>query len=163
VRARIEWHYGETALPTDRNSLATLVSRQRHSDARHTPLRAIAEKFHPEKIILFGSHAHGTPHEDSDVDILVVMAARNEIDQAVKIRLAVAAPFPMDLIVRTPEDLRWRLEAGDSFMRDIVAQGKVLYEQADAGVAAKSGGRLPHGKKPRAGGGSVGRQAVTCK
>jgi predicted nucleotidyltransferase len=117
--------------------------------------RAIAEKFHPEKIILFGSHAHGTPHEDSDVDILVVMAARNEIDQAVKIRLAVAAPFPMDLIVRTPEDLRWRLEAGDSFMRDIVAQGKVLYEQADAGVGAKSGGRLPHGKKPRAAGGSV--------
>jgi uncharacterized protein len=117
--------------------------------------RAVAQKFHPEKIILFGSHAYGSPHDDSDVDILVVMAARNEIDQAVKIRLAVAAPFPMDLIVRTPEDLRWRLEAGDSFLREIVAQGKVLYEQTDAGVGAESGGRPRHGKKPRAGSGAV--------
>ena len=33
--------------------------------------RQIAERFQPEKIILFGSHAYGTPHEDSDVDLLV--------------------------------------------------------------------------------------------
>jgi predicted nucleotidyltransferase len=37
--------------------------------------RDVAEKFHPDKIILFGSQAYGTPHEDSDVDILVVMPA----------------------------------------------------------------------------------------
>ena len=117
--------------------------------------RAVAEKFHPEKIILFGSYAYGAPHDDSDVDILVVMPARNEIDQAVKIRLAVPAPFPMDLIVRTPQDLRWRLEEGDSFLREIVARGKVLYEQTDAGVGAQSRGRPRHGKNPGAGGGPV--------
>jgi predicted nucleotidyltransferase len=40
--------------------------------------RDVAEKFHPEQIILFGSHAYGTPHDDSDVDILVVvMPARS--------------------------------------------------------------------------------------
>jgi len=131
------------------------ASRPRWYRGKDIPLRvlrrfarAVAEKFHPEKIILFGSHAYGSPHADSDVDILVVMAARNEIDQALKIRLAVAAPFPMDLIVRTPEDLRWRLEAGDSFLREIVARGKVLYEQTDAGVGAQSGGRPGHGKNP---------------
>src|SRR5215469_1542398 len=96
--------------------------------------REVAERFRPDKIILFGSYAYGTPHQDSDVDLLVVMPARNEIDQAVKIRLAIPAPFPMDLIVRTPQDLLWRLEEGDSFLREIVARGKVLYEQADAGV-----------------------------
>src|SRR6266481_5663415 len=64
--------------------------------------RQVAERFQPIKIILFGSHAYGTPHADSDVDILVVMAARNQHDQAVKIRGAVEAPFPMDLIVRKP-------------------------------------------------------------
>ncbi len=117
--------------------------------------RAVAEMFHPEKIILFGSRAYGTPHEDSDVDILVVMPARNEIDQAVKICLAIPAPFPMDLIVRTPEDLRWRLEAGDSFLREIVARGVVLHEQTDEGVAAESGRRHPHGKNPRTRGKSV--------
>ena len=47
--------------------------------------REVAQRFEPEKIILFGSHAYGTPHADSDVDILVVMPARNEIDQAVRI------------------------------------------------------------------------------
>jgi predicted nucleotidyltransferase len=110
--------------------------------------RDVAEKFHPEKIILFGSYAYGIPHEDSDVDLLVIMPARNEIDQAVKIRLAVPAPFPMDLIVRTPKDLRWRLQEGDTFLREIVARGKVLYDQADAGAGAESGGRPAHGQKP---------------
>src|ERR1700687_5527339 len=62
--------------------------------------RQVAERFHPEKIILFGSYAYGTPHADSDVDILVIMPARNQLDQAFKIRLGIPAPFPMDLIVR---------------------------------------------------------------
>src|SRR5689334_19484245 len=79
--------------------------------------RQVAERFHPERIILFGSYAYGRPHADSDVDILVVMPARNEIDQAVKIRLAIEAPFPMDLLVRTPKTLEWRLREGDWFLR----------------------------------------------
>ena len=57
--------------------------------------RQVAERFRPEKIILFGSHAYGTPHPDSDVDILVVMLARNQLDQAVRIELACdLRPFP---------------------------------------------------------------------
>jgi predicted nucleotidyltransferase len=55
--------------------------------------RRVAERFRPEKIILFGSYAYGTPHADSDVDILVVMPARNQHDQAVKIRWEVPARF----------------------------------------------------------------------
>jgi predicted nucleotidyltransferase len=104
--------------------------------------RQVAERFQPEKIILFGSYAYGQPHADSDVDILVVMPARNEIDQAVRIRLAVPRRFPMDLIVRTPDNLRWRLEEGDWFLREVVARGKVLYDKAHAGVGAKGGSRL---------------------
>lgn len=44
----------------------------------------VAERCQPEKIILFGSHAYGEPHADSDVDILVVMPTRNELDQAAR-------------------------------------------------------------------------------
>ena len=112
--------------------------------------RQVAERFRPEKVILFGSHAYGTPHEDSDVDILVVMPARNQHDQAVKIRWAVPAPFPMDLIVRTPHNLAWRLAEGESFHTEIVTKGKVLYEKDDAGVGAKGRGRLPHRRPARA-------------
>jgi predicted nucleotidyltransferase len=50
--------------------------------------RLVAHRFEPEKIILFGSHAYGRPHVESDVDILVVMTARNQLDQAFKIPLA---------------------------------------------------------------------------
>ena len=107
--------------------------------------RKIAERFHPDKIILFGSYAYGTPDQDSDVDLLVIMPTRNERTQATRIRLAVARCFPMDLIVRTPENLRWRLEEGDWFLREIVSKGKVLYEKAHPGVGAKSRGRLHPG------------------
>ena len=111
------------------------VSRRRRPDVGHPSLRAGSpSRFGPEKIILFGSHAYGRPHGDSDVDVLVVMPARNELDQAVKISLAIDPPFPLDIIVRTPETLRWRLAEGDSFLREITARGKVLYEAADAGM-----------------------------
>jgi predicted nucleotidyltransferase len=100
--------------------------------------RAIADRFHPDRIILFGSFAYGKPNTDSDVDLLVIMPARNQRSQAYKICLALSAPFPLDLLVRTPETMKWRLEEGDSFLREIVAKGKILYEKADGRVGAKS-------------------------
>jgi predicted nucleotidyltransferase len=96
--------------------------------------RAIAERFRPDKIILFGSFAYGTPHDGSDVDLLVIMQAPHQGARASKIRLALCPPFALDLIVRTPETMKWRLEEGDSFLREIVAKGKVLYEKADGRV-----------------------------
>src|ERR1700682_6109732 len=69
--------------------------------------RQVAERFQPEKIILFGSYAYGTPHADSDVDILVIMPARNELDQAFKIRCEVPTQFPMDLLVFKPQHVKW--------------------------------------------------------
>jgi uncharacterized protein len=104
--------------------------------------RAVAERFEPEKIILFGSHAYGQPHADSDVDILVVMPAPNEIDQAVRIDRVVDPLFPLDLIVCTPKNIAWRLKEGDSFLCEIITKGKVLYEKTDGPVGAKGRVRL---------------------
>ena len=59
--------------------------------------RQIAERFHPDKIILFGSYAYGQPHEESDVDLLVIMPTRNAIDQAIRIALAFERPFSLDV------------------------------------------------------------------
>jgi predicted nucleotidyltransferase len=111
--------------------------------------RDVAERFDPDKIILFGSYAYGTPHADSDVDILVVMPARDELDQAVKICLAVDYNFPVDLLVRTPKNLAWRLAEGDSFLREVMERGKVLYEKTDGRLAAQGGSRLPRRHKTR--------------
>src|SRR5438445_8456663 len=104
--------------------------------------REVGRRFRPEKIFLFGSRAYGTPHADSDVDILVVMPARNQLDQAVAIERACDPPFPLDLIVRTPKNLKWRLEEGESFLREIVARGKVLYEKNDPGMGPQGRSRL---------------------
>jgi len=114
-------------------------------------VRAVADRFQPERIILFGSYAYGLPNADSDVDLLVVMPARNQMDQAVRICLTVEAPFPLDLIVRTPKKLAWRLEEGDWFLREIVAQGKVLYEKTDATVGPQGRRRLTRRRGTRAG------------
>src|SRR5262245_27181906 len=111
--------------------------------------RQVAERFRPDKVILFGSYAYGTPHADSDVDVLVVMPARNELDQAARIDRAIDAPFPLDLIVRTPENLNWRLTDGDWFLRAIVAKGRVRYEKNDGRVGAKGRGRLSTRPKDR--------------
>jgi predicted nucleotidyltransferase len=100
--------------------------------------RTVAEMFQPEKIILFGSHAYGTPHDDSDVDILVVVPARSRLRMAARIENAVDPPFPLDVIVRTPRDMKWRLEEHESFLTEITTRGKLLYEKNDAGVAEKS-------------------------
>ena len=104
--------------------------------------RQVAERFQPEKIILFGSYAYGIPNANSDVDILVVMPARNQIDQAFKIRCEVPTRFPMDLLVRTPASMKWRMAEGDLFHTEIVTKGKVLYEKSDKGMDRKSRGRL---------------------
>jgi predicted nucleotidyltransferase len=124
----------------------------------HIPMRVIrafarrvAARFDPDKIILFGSRAYGTPHEDSDVDILVIMPASNQLSMAYRIGVSCEPDFPLDLIVRTPENMRWRLEEGDSFLREIVSRGKILYEKAHQGVGAKGGSRFPRRRQTRAG------------
>lgn len=95
--------------------------------------KQIVDKFRPQKVILFGSYAYGTPTPDSDIDLLVVMPFDGRVhEQAVKIRRSLDTTMPVDLLVRTSEQVRERIEMEDFFMREIVSQGKVLYEKNHA-------------------------------
>lgn len=93
-------------------------------------VRQIAEKFHPQKIILFGSYARGNPRPESDVDLLIVMeTSLKETKQALLIDQSLNRDlFGLDLIVHTPQKLAERIALGDSFLKEITTQGKVLYE-----------------------------------
>lgn len=94
-------------------------------------VRIIAEKFEPDKIILFGSYAAGNPTTDSDVDLLIIMdTQRSTWDLAVEISSTLKHSFPMDILVRTPQEITQRLTFGDFFIQDIMEKGKVLYERA---------------------------------
>jgi predicted nucleotidyltransferase len=94
----------------------------------------IVKKFHPEKVILFGSHAYGAPDEGSDVDLLVVMPAKNELSQSIRIRQAFDTPFAMDLIVCTAENLAKRLAWNDWFLKEVVERGVILHDADGARV-----------------------------
>jgi len=97
----------------------------------------VVERFHPEKVILFGSHAYGRPTPDSDVDLFVIMPNRRGINWTDRIRWVLPAQFPMDLLVRTPEYVAKRLALGDWFVREILEWGVVLHGTADARMAAQ--------------------------
>ena len=91
----------------------------------------VAREFQPERIILFGSYARGTPTADSDVDVLVVMRlarGQRDVRQAAAIRDRVRAPFPMDVIVRSPQQIARRLAQGDGFVADVLRHGRLMYE-----------------------------------
>jgi len=94
--------------------------------------RRVGEEFGADRVILFGSYARGDANPDSDVDILVIGPfAGRSVDRSVEIRMKLRPSFPMDLLVRTPDKVRERVEMGDAFMREIVERGRVLYEAND--------------------------------
>jgi predicted nucleotidyltransferase len=91
----------------------------------------IVRELRPEKIILFGSYAYGDPTPDSDVDLLVIMETglpKRQRSWEVA-RLLIPRPFPVDILVRTPEEIQHAFAAGDFFIQEIVSKGKVLYER----------------------------------
>lgn len=92
--------------------------------------RKIAQKFQPEKIILFGSYAWGKPGPDSDVDLFIIATTKNTRELAREIDGSLwKRTFPLDIIVYRPESVERNLKAGDFFTRNIVNKGKVLYVQ----------------------------------
>jgi len=101
------------------------------TEALPKAVRRIVEALQPEKIILFGSYAYGRPTTNSDVDLLIVMetsASASERYLAVS-RLLRPRPFPVDILVKTPDEIRRALEAGDHFIHHIFSRGQVLYER----------------------------------
>jgi predicted nucleotidyltransferase len=81
---------------------------------------------------LFGSYAFGRPRPESDVDLLIVMNKDENERKSLEIRRALNANFGLDLVVYSPERLNQRIKMGDSFLQEIVEQGKVVYESPDA-------------------------------
>src|SRR5215218_84051 len=96
---------------------------------------AVAERFRPERIILFGSYGYGNPNDDSDVDVLVITERRGRAhDFATKIRQAVPANFAMDLIVNNQRTIDRRIGWNDFFLKEIMEKGVVLYAANDPRV-----------------------------
>ena len=88
----------------------------------------IVREFQPEQIILFGSYAYGTPGVDSDIDILVVLSFKGKsLHKALEIIRKINPEIPVDLLVRTPEQVQERIVNNDWFMREVFEKGRTLY------------------------------------
>ena len=96
-------------------------------------LRVLIEQFQPEHIILFGSYAYGEPSPDSDIDLLIVkdidtstVAEATRMRRAIRLLRHTVANLPLDIMVRTPADLRERIKQGADFHSEIVQKGLIL-------------------------------------
>ena len=101
----------------------------------------IAEKFNPEQIILFGSHAYGKPTAWSDVDLLVVMDTPKgeEFEKSLEIRESLPfLTFGLDIVVRSRKVIEKRKKLGDWFLVDITEKGRVLYERSNRRMGHQS-------------------------
>ena len=89
----------------------------------------IVREFAPLQVILFGSYAYGTPTEDSDVDLLVVMdIPKSEFrNKTIEIQQHIPCRFSMDLLVRSPEEIAYRVSYNDWFLREITEKGELLH------------------------------------
>ena len=94
-----------------------------------TMIECIVRDFYPVQIILFGSHAPGDAHPQSDVDLLVVfseLADKRKI--AVDIRRTLAdLPMAKDILVTTLEELARQRNRIGTVLRSVQREGKILY------------------------------------
>lgn len=108
------------------------MTEQAAMQALDAMVQRIVAGFHPDRIILFGSHANGAPTADSDLDILIVMPVEgsrrskaNEIDLALSDRT-----IPLDVIVVTPDQFERQKDIIGTIVRAATQQGRTLYERA---------------------------------
>ncbi len=93
--------------------------------------KTIVERFRPKRIVVFGSHARGEAHQDSDLDLFIEMETTHRPpDRAIEVSEVFGLrPWPMDIVVYTPEEVRRLRHVNGTLLSIIEKEGKVLYEQ----------------------------------
>lgn len=94
-------------------------------------VRRLVADYQPEKIILFGSYAYGEPHEDSDLDLLIIKETPDRlITRIFTVHELVTDMHPsigLEPLILTPAELEQRLRIGDQFVAEVLARGALLY------------------------------------
>lgn len=96
-------------------------------------VRRIVEGYAPDRIILFGSYAYGTPTEDSDLDLLVVKAGigPERAERAIAVRrLLRGTGTPTDILVRTPAEVAEAAAIRFTVEAQATTEGRLLYAAA---------------------------------
>ena len=91
----------------------------------------IAKFLKPDKIILFGSYAYGTPSEDSDIDFFVIKDSDiPRPERSISLRKVLfGTMLPMDIIVYTNDEVNKSMDSKNGFVYQVMTKGRVLYER----------------------------------
>jgi predicted nucleotidyltransferase len=94
-------------------------------------LNKLVAEYNPQRVILFGSYAYGTPRPDSDIDLLIIKETSERfIDRLVTVYRILTGThhlLPVEPLVLTPQEIEKRLAVGDQFIAEILDKGEVLY------------------------------------
>lgn len=100
----------------------------------------IVETIKPEKVILFGSYAYGTPTEKSDIDLLAIMPDEElSFEESIELATKVGVAYHYlekeyyvsnDLLVSTWKDVEDLYDNRDSCIYDAMRKGKILYDRS---------------------------------
>lgn len=103
------------------------------SDKINEVVTNIATRFNPDKIILFGSYANGTPNDDSDLDLLIVQDTDLPMQtRGLDIRLSlIGTMIPIDILIYTKSEFDQEKNKSFSFLNSAIKNSKILYERAD--------------------------------
>lgn len=95
-------------------------------------VQKLITEYSPQKMILFGSYAYGTPGPDSDIDLLIIKETSERfIDRWVTVQRILTGShpsIPVEALVLTPQEIRARLAIGDQFIKEIIEKGEILYD-----------------------------------
>jgi predicted nucleotidyltransferase len=93
----------------------------------------LKEQYQPEKIILYGSYAYGSPDKESDIDLLIIKdTSERPIDRRITVRRLISDirnKMPFSSLVLTPDEISHYLAIGDDFLKEITNKGLILYER----------------------------------
>ncbi len=94
----------------------------------------LVDRFHPRRVILFGSRARGDAFPDSDFDLFVELDSdlgKSPLERIVAVREVFGLhPWLMDLLVYTTDEVRRMREMGGTILEAVEAEGRVLYDRA---------------------------------
>ena len=132
IQAKANFHQID---PAHLRRIVRVVRRIKIPVAAKTELGKIVKQivnfYKPQKIILFGSYAHGHVHADSDLDLLIIKkTSKRFLDRLANVRRIVSDPqrsIPFAPIVVTPAEIEKRLAIGDQFIEEIINRGRILY------------------------------------
>lgn len=126
----VERHGTTVAAIIDIETYRAQALKIQYSEWVEKAVRQIEESYEPQKIILFGSVAKGGIKDGSDIDLLVIKETdKRALDRVDEVMESIEPDIPVELHIYTPTEIEERLNLGDSFVRDVIENGKVVYER----------------------------------